>query len=43
MYHEHPVFQELVSELTTFFNIHITVDRKKVVMVEMHESAVTRG
>ncbi|PUB08204.1 alpha/beta hydrolase [Paenisporosarcina sp. OV554] len=33
MYHEHPVFQELVSELTTFFNTHITVDRKKVVMV----------
>lgn len=33
MYHEHPVFQELVEELTKFFNAHITADRKKVVMV----------
>jgi len=33
MYHEHPVFQELVGELTTFFDTHITVERKKAVTV----------
>ncbi|WP_017381664.1 alpha/beta hydrolase [Paenisporosarcina sp. TG-14] len=28
MYHEDPVFQELITELTSFFNSHMSVDKK---------------